>query len=190
MLEKIIQLDYQLFYTINTGLSNPVFDFLMPILRNKLVWIPFYLAIIYYFIKTYKLNGVFLTLTLATCIAFADFTSASVIKKTVKRPRPCNDLAFMQRVTIRVPCGTGFSFPSTHATDHFAIALFLITLFFKKYKYTIIILLSWAFLIAFAQVYVGVHFPTDVLCGTLYGALIGCSFASFFKYKFPKLILA
>lgn len=190
MLEKIIQLDHQLFYAINTGLSNAFFDVLMPILRNKLVWIPLYVALVFFFIKTYKLNGVFLTLALIACIAFADFSSASIIKKNIKRPRPCNELTFKQEVKMRVTCGTGFSFPSTHATDHFAIALFIITLFYKKYKYLPIILLSWAFLIAFAQVYVGVHFPLDVLCGAVYGALIGWGFARFFKYKFPKLIIA
>jgi membrane-associated phospholipid phosphatase len=189
MIEKIIQLDHQLFYAINTSLSNAFFDTLMPIMRNKLTWIPLYISIIFYFVKTYRAKGLLLTLALITCVGFADFSSASIIKKSVKRLRPCNELTFKQTVNMRVPCGTGFSFPSTHATDHFAIALFLITLLFKKHKYLAAILFSWAFLIAFAQVYVGVHFPIDVVCGAIYGSLTGWFFASYCKYKFPKLIV-
>lgn len=188
MLDKILQLDHQLFYAINTGLSNVFFDMLMPILRNKLTWIPLYIAIIILLIKTYKSKGVVLIFTLIVCVGFADYSSASLIKKAVKRPRPCNESSFKAQVNMLVSCGTGYSLPSTHATDHFAIAVFLIILFQKKIKYISVIFLSWAFLISFAQVYVGVHFPLDVISGALYGTLIGWCFASFFNYKFPKLI--
>lgn len=186
MLQEIIKLDHQLFYAINTGLSNLVFDWLMPILRNRYTWIPLYFFIVYYLIKNLKIKGLYLSLTLIACFAFADFTSASLIKKAIKRPRPCNEITFKSQVIMRVNCGSGFSFPSTHATDHFAIALFLVCVFKNNNKYVSIALISWAFLIAFAQVYVGVHFPIDVICGAIYGAIIGCAFALFFKYKFKN----
>ena len=189
MLNQIMQWDHQLFYAINTGLGNAFFDVLMPILRNRYTWIPLYVFLVVFFLRSYKLNGLFLTLTLIAVFAFADFTSASIIKKMVKRPRPCNEPTFVQEVKMRVDCGSGYSFPSTHATDHFAIALFLICIFYKKYKFVIPVLLTWAFSIAFAQVYVGVHFPTDVLCGAIYGAIIGWAFAKFFTYKFPTFAL-
>ncbi len=189
MLAEIIKLDHQLFYAINSGLTNIFFDWLMPILRNRYTWVPLYIFIVFYFIKNYKLNGFYLTLTLFTCFAFADFTSAILIKKAVKRPRPCNEITFKKQVIMRVNCGSGFSFPSTHATDHFAIALFIICVCIKKNKNVCIGLLSWAFLIAFAQVYVGVHFPFDVICGALYGSLIGWIFANFFNLNFKTLKL-
>lgn len=189
MLSQIIQLDHQLFYAINTGLSNAFFDVLMPILRNRYTWIPLYIFLIVFFLRSYKLNGFYLVLTFLATFAFADFTSASLIKKSVKRLRPCNELTFVQEVKIRVDCGSGYSFPSTHATDHFAIALFLICIFYRKYKFVVPVLLTWAFLIAFAQVYVGVHFPMDVLFGAIYGAIIGWAFAKFFTYKFPTFAI-
>jgi membrane-associated phospholipid phosphatase len=184
MLKEIIQLDHQLFYAINTGLSNSFFDVLMPILRNKYTWIPFYVFLIVFFLRQYKLNGIFLILALAATFGFADFSSATLIKKTVKRLRPCNEPTFVQEVKMRIDCGSGYSFPSTHATDHFAIAVFLIGIFYKKYKFVVPVLLTWAFLIAFAQVYVGVHFPIDVICGSIYGAIIGWAFAKLFNFKF------
>ena len=189
MLAEIIQLDHQLFYAINSGLSNVFFDLVMPILRNRYTWVPLYIFIIYYFVKNYKLKGLYLTLTLISCFAFADFTSASLIKKAIKRPRPCNEITFKKQVIMLVNCGSGFSFPSTHATDHFAIALFTICVCIKKKKYVNFALFSWAFLIAFAQVYVGVHFPLDVICGAVYGSLIGLVFAYFFNLKFKTLKL-
>ncbi|TAG99773.1 MAG: phosphatase PAP2 family protein [Sphingobacteriales bacterium] len=190
MLAEIIKLDHQLFYAINSGLSNIFFDWLMPILRNRYTWVPLYIFIVFYFIKNYKLNGFYLTLTLFACFAFADFTSASLIKKAVKRPRPCNEITFKKQVIMRVNCGSGFSFPSTHATDHFAIALFIICVCIKKNKYISFALFSWAFLIAFAQIYVGVHFPLDVICGSIYGSLIGWAFAYFFNLKYKTLNIA
>lgn len=189
MITQILELDHQLFYAINTELSNVFFDILMPILRNRYTWIPFYLFLVFYFLRYYKLKGLFLTFALVATFAFADFTSASLIKNMIKRSRPCNEPTFVQEVKMRVDCGSGFSFPSTHATDHFAIALFLICIFCKKNKFVIPVLLIWAFLIAFAQVYVGVHFPLDVLSGAIYGAIVGWAFAKFFTYKFPTFAL-
>ena len=80
MIQEIIKLDHQLFHAINTGLSNVFFDWLMPILRNKLVWIPLYVFIIFFTIKNYKLKGLYLVLFLAAAAGIADFGSASIIK--------------------------------------------------------------------------------------------------------------
>lgn len=173
MLEEIIRLDHQLFEAINTGLSNAVFDWLMPIMRNKYTWIPLYIAIIFFAIKTYKTKGLYLVLFLVATVGIADFGSASIVKPIFKRDRPCNELAFQTHVIARVPCGSGKSFPSTHASDHFSIAIFLSMLFYKKWKYFTGIAVFWAGLICFSQVYVGVHFPVDVVTGAIFGSLIG-----------------
>jgi membrane-associated phospholipid phosphatase len=157
MLEQIIKLDHQVFHAINTGMSNAFFDWLMPILRNKKVWIPLYIFIIAYFTYNYKLKGLYLVLFLAAAVGLADSTSAGIIKPLVNRNRPC----------------TGKSFPSAHATDHFAIAIFMITVFFRRWKWIIYVGIFWAAAISFAQVYVGVHFPIDVISGMLWGSLIG-----------------
>ncbi len=181
MLEEIIKVDHQLFQFINTGLSNVFFDWLMPLLRNKYVWIPLYIAIIFFVIRSYKIAGVYCVLALALSVGVSDYVSASVFKPAFDRLRPCRTVELEGKVISRVSCGTGKSFPSTHAADHFAIALFIFTLFRFKWKYVAVGFLIWAFLICFAQVYVGVHFPLDVFAGGLFGALVGFSGASQFK---------
>ena len=180
MIEDFLKLDQQLFHAINTGLSNVFFDWLMPILRNKYTWVPLYIFIIAFAIKTYKLKGLYLTLFLAVTVGIADFGSSSILKPTFNRLRPCNDIEIQKTVIARVPCGLGKSFPSTHASDHFAIAIFLIMIFYKKWKPIISIAIIWAFLICFAQVYVGVHYPFDVIVGMLFGSLIGFFMAKLF----------
>jgi membrane-associated phospholipid phosphatase len=186
MLNQLLQLDRYLFHIINHDLSNPFFDWLMPLMRNPKFWIPLYLFIIIFCIWRYKKQGVILVVLLALAVGFADFTSASIIKKNVDRVRPCRDAVVSPTVISRVPCGTGYSFPSTHATDHFAIAVFLSCLFFKRRKWVLPVTLLWAAIICFAQVYVGVHFPLDVICGAIYGALVGWLFAWGFRKLQPE----
>lgn len=185
MLEEIIRLDHQLFQAINTGLSNPFFDWLMPILRNKYTWIPLYVAIIFFAIRAYKVKGLYFVIFLAATVGLADFGSASVIKPIFKRDRPCNEVAFQSNVISRVPCGSGKSFPSTHASDHFSIAMFLVMIFGRKWKYFTAISVFWAAIICFAQVYVGVHFPVDVTVGMFFGALVGYAMAKLFLKYVP-----
>ncbi|HET8829623.1 MAG TPA: phosphatase PAP2 family protein [Pelobium sp.] len=185
MLEEIIRLDHQLFQAINTGLGNAFFDWLMPILRNKYTWIPLYIGIIFFSIKAYKVKGLYFVAFLAATVGIADFGSASVIKPIFNRDRPCNEVAFQSQVISRVHCGSGKSFPSTHASDHFSMAIFLVVVFRNKWKYFTAITIFWAAIICFAQIYVGVHFPVDITVGILFGSLIGFFMAKLFLKYVP-----
>jgi undecaprenyl-diphosphatase len=92
-----------------------------------------------------------------------------LIKKAVERERPCQ--VDNLNAKSRIHCGQGYSFPSSHATNHFGIAMFLFLLFsIFSYRY---LLFFWAGLISVSQVYVGVHYPSDILAGALLGLLIG-----------------
>jgi len=173
MLEQLIQLDQDLFLVINQGFSNPIFDWLMPILRNRFFWIPLYLFLIIIILKKYNKYGAVILLGYVLTFGIADFFSASIVKPAVARLRPCNDPVFKLSVHSLVPCGSGYSFPSTHAANHFAMGIFLITIFYKKWKWIIPLALGWAISIGFAQIYVGVHYPIDVLAGALIGSIIG-----------------
>ncbi len=123
---------------------------------------------------------------LALTVGFADFTSASLIKPAVARIRPCRDVITVKTDITRVGCGTGYSFPSTHATDHFAMAAFLTLVFYKKWPWITFWATFWAGVICLAQVYVGVHYPFDVLGGAIYGTLVGSLFAFLFKKLQPQ----
>src|SRR6202012_4840359 len=103
----------------------------------------------------------------------ADYGSATLFKSFVQRVRPCNDPAMAQTIISRVPCGTGYSFPSTHASNHFALAFCFSLIFYRRWKWVWLWAILWAASVCFAQVYVGVHYPLDILGGAFYGVLVG-----------------
>jgi len=173
MIDQLVQFDRDLFFAINHGLSNSFFDWLMPILRDRYTWVLLYLFIIVFSIKIYGKQGFIMILFLAMTFGISDFLSSSVIKPNVQRLRPCNETEIKTNVNNLVDCGTGYSFPSSHATNHFGIAVFLIMMFYHKWKIILPIGILWAASISFAQIYVGVHYPIDILTGSLLGSSIG-----------------
>ncbi|CAM3667642.1 phosphatase PAP2 family protein [Mucilaginibacter galii] len=186
MPDFLLHLDRQVFYFINHTLTNPFFDWLMPWLRNPKFWIPVYVFIIGFSIYHYKKTGAYLIVFLLMAVGVSDFVSASLIKSQVQRARPCRDVVLAQSITSRVPCGTGYSFPSTHASDHFAMSVFLGLVYQRKWRWIWLWVILWAALVCFAQVYVGVHFPIDVTGGAIFGALVGFIFALLFKKFQPQ----
>lgn len=169
---SLMDIDQSVFYLINTEWTNAVFDTVLPFVRNKMVWIPLYVFIISYFLYNFGRKGYHVLVFLTLSVVLADLMSSKLIKPLVHRLRPCND-PFMIDERLLVHCGQGYSFPSSHAANHFAIAIFLILVLGQRYKWITSILLIWASVISYAQVYVGVHFPMDILCGAVLGVLIG-----------------
>lgn len=173
MLDQLINADHQLFYSINSGLANPFFDWLMPLLRNRYLWVPLYLFLAVFLVIQYRKTGILLLISFALTFGFADFFSSSLLKPAIQRLRPCNDTEIKKNTRLLIACGSGYSFPSTHAANHFALAIFLVTVFYKRWKPIILLALSWAFAVSFAQIYVGVHYPLDIVGGAVLGAMIG-----------------
>lgn len=174
MLEELLHLDLDLFLRVHRGFSSSFLDWLLPLMRNRFFWAPLYLFIIIFCIREYKKQGLYIVAGLLLTFAIGDLVASRIIKPAVARVRPCNDSHIAQHIIHRVHCGSGFSFPSAHATNHFALAVFLIGVFYSKWKPILPIALGWAFIISFAQVYVGVHYPLDTFAGALLGLLIGC----------------
>ncbi len=175
MLEWIQHIDTQLFFHVNHCAKNDFFDVIMPIARNKMTWIPLYATLIFLIIRKHKLKAIYVLGFALLALVLADQISAHLIKPLIQRPRPCNDVGIANYVHTLVDCGSGFSFISSHATNHFALAIYFIFVFARPSNRFFVVLgfLFWAGLISFAQVYVGVHYPFDVLCGALIGGLIG-----------------
>jgi len=184
MPDYLLQLDHKLFYFFNHTLTNRFFDWIMPYLRYPQFWIPVYAFILIFCLARYKKQGVIIILLLVATFAVSDFGSAHIAKPLVKRLRPCNDPAMAQTITRRVDCGTGYSFPSSHSSNHFAMAVFLIAVFHKRWKGIWFWCLLWAILVSVAQLYVGVHYPIDILAGAIYGTIVGYLFGSVLKRKF------
>jgi membrane-associated phospholipid phosphatase len=186
MIDHLVQFDRHLFYFINHDMANSFFDWLMPILREPRTWIPLYIFIIVFCIYRYRKVGLYIILGLTVTFAIADSGSAGLGKHIFKRVRPCNDPTMASFDTARIPCGTGYSFPSAHASNHFALAIFLCLVFGKKSRWIWLWAILWAVLICFAQVYVGVHYPIDVFAGALYGTLVGWLVSLLFKKLQPN----
>lgn len=173
-LDTLRAADVALFHWINYSCSNAVFDALMPWFREKWIWTPFYVFILTFCWLNFGKKGWLIVLGLVAVVGLTDFTSSELIKKNVGRLRPCNDVELQPAAILRLEsCGSGYSFTSSHAANHFAAATFLIGIFGALSRWVRPVLLGWAALIAFSQVYVGVHFPGDVMVGGLVGALIG-----------------
>jgi membrane-associated phospholipid phosphatase len=170
---ELLQLDQTVFFLINGEWHNSFLDAIMPFWRNKLFWSPLYIFLLFYILLNFKLKGFYFILMVAAVIAIADTTSSKVIKKSVQRVRPCNDESIKKNVHLLVRCGSGYSFTSSHATNHFAVAFFLIFTLCRRYRWAKYALIFWAASVAYGQVYVGVHYPLDVLAGAFLGAIIG-----------------
>ncbi len=188
MIDSILQLDRVLFDWINQGWSSDILDVVLPFMRNRKSWIPLYIVCIVWILYRYRLTSWIPLLAIAITMTLSDTVSSKLIKKTIKRPRPCHVIDAHPQTILRVHCGGGYSFTSSHATNHFTLAIILpILLGFKK-RWINISCIVWAALIAISQVYVGVHYPFDIFCGMLLGIAIGGLTRSMYvKYGYPKV---
>jgi membrane-associated phospholipid phosphatase len=173
-IEALARADGALFHFINDGLSNPLFDLLLPLFREKLFWAPFYLFVGAFVWFNFRRQFWAVLLGAALCTTLSDSVSSRLVKPAVARIRPCNDAARQSDLRLRVAaCGAGYSFTSSHAANHFAAAVFLSGLFGTLHRRIRPALYAWAASVALAQVYVGVHYPADVIGGAVLGSVLG-----------------
>lgn len=173
-LERIIHWDQSLFEKINRGLANPFFDALMPFIRNGANWIPLYVLAFLFVLYKYKMNGLWWALFLVATVAFTDLCGTYIFKHNIERFRPCRDPEFAGHVRLVLnQCAGGYGFISNHAANHFGMAVFFFVTFRRIIGAWVWLSVFWAFSIAFAQVYVGVHYPLDVIAGALLGTGFG-----------------
>lgn len=170
MIDFLYQIDIAIFYFVNHTLSNSFFDKFFPFITEVKHWYIAYIILFFVlFIKGGKLGRISAIGVILLIVATDQF-SASFVKNLVERIRPCNELP---DVNILAGCTGSFSFPSAHAVNNFAVAVFF-TMLFPKYKWALFIT---AFLLALSRVYVGVHYPSDIIGGALIGAAFGFLFA-------------
>jgi membrane-associated phospholipid phosphatase len=183
--QKIEKLDQWLFIQVNSVYTNSFFDSLLPFMRNSLHWAPLYLFLIVFALLNFKAKGGWWIVFMLATVAITDMTGTYIFKHNVQRIRPCGDPDFYMQVRLLVDhCSSGFSFVSNHAANHFGLAtFFFITLRPWLHNWASIGLL-WAALISYAQVYVGVHYPLDILAGTLLGLLVGIFTGSIFNKRY------
>lgn len=160
--------DAHLFRLINQA-HQPWLDGLMELISGKLTWIPLYLLLIYFLYQRLKLACWKPVLYLLASVAVADQFSSSLLKPFFKRLRPCHVDAFQSWIHLPAGCGGMFGFCSSHAANSFAIAVgfYLLT----KNKSAGIALVLWASIISYSRIYLGAHYPLDVIVGALVGGI-------------------
>lgn len=186
MLDALLEFDQSLFHFLNGSRHSPFLDAILPHWREKTTWIPLYAIGVIWLGYHFRLRALPFLLCIGLAVGIADQLSASVIKPSVERPRPCREAALAEPARVLVGCGGGYSFPSAHATNHFAVAVFVLLtwgLTWGRWRY---LLLLWAASIALGQVYVGVHYPLDITFGALLGTGIGWGISKLYRILPPR----
>ena len=184
MLKKLLEIDRYFFLKINKDCSNSFFDSVMPFFREPIFWAPLYLFVLFFIILNFSKKAVWWCIGAIVTVALTDSISSKIIKPLFARPRPCMDPEFSAQVKLVASyCGGNGSFTSSHAANHFGLAMFFfVTLQHIAPKFINYFFL-WAALVCFAQIYVGVHYPSDIIVGALLGILIGNFVAKFYNNK-------
>lgn len=180
--------DTAIFLEINRIWTNPLLDALLPFCRHANTWAPLYLfLIVFVFVNDKQKAWVWLLFALVN-VVITDQVSSHLIKLFVQRPRPCADPFLQYQVRLMVDhCSGGYSFTSSHATNHFGFATLAFFTFRGILKKWSCIWFLWAAIISYSQVYVGVHYPLDVICGAMLGIGIGYGVATLFIRKYGLL---
>ena len=183
MKDTLIKLDEKYFLLINqSGI-----DFLDPIMlfiTHKFSWIPFYVFLVYLIFKLKGKEGFWILLSITLLITITDQGSVQLFKNVFERLRPCHVLEQVRLVTER--CGGQFGFVSSHASNAFALAIFLGKILVNKKWF--IGLFIWAALVAYSRVYVGVHYPLDILGGMLWGTFVALMMFNMYHIFREKIV--
>jgi undecaprenyl-diphosphatase len=183
-LKWLDHIDKILFVLIQHDSDHSILDVIMPVLRNPFTWTPLYIFMLYYALRKVKGQSqawTFILLSVLT-VAITDSVTAQILKPLFGRLRPCYDAELSSMIRGLVDCGGLYSMPSNHAANHFGLAAFwyfsIRKMNGKKWTW----LWFWAASICYAQIYVGKHYPFDIMIGALVGFITGLGMSRLFAY--------
>ena len=165
--------DHQLFLLLN-GLHVDWLDPVMTFFSSERGWIPFYAVLLFLVFYKYRWKGLWVLLGVIVVITCSDQISAHVFKPLFHRLRPCYDPLIEDLVHLpKGKPGGHYGFISSHAANTFALASFIYMTMRQHYKKIGWLMFSWAAVVSYSRIYMGVHFPGDVICGAAVGLILG-----------------
>lgn len=156
-------------------------DLAAPVWREKRTWLPLYLLLLWWLYRRYQWRGIALAVACGMAVGISDGLVSQILKPLFGRMRPCHEAGLQEHLRLLIDCGPGLSFPSAHAANHASLAVFIWQALPKRHPWIPVLLLPWALSVAFAQVYVGVHYPLDAIAGAALGALLGWVLAAGYR---------
>lgn len=164
------------------GFNSPFWDAVFYIITGKLFWIPFVVGLLFLSYLKIGWRTLYVVLFFGLALTLSDQISVKLFKEVFERLRPCHNEMITDLVhTVNGHCGGKYGFVSSHASNSFALAVFAGLLFKKSFKVIMPLMLFWAAIVSYSRVYVGVHFPLDILCGGILGSIIACLVYQLFK---------
>jgi undecaprenyl-diphosphatase len=187
-MDELLKLDEQLFLFLN-GFHTPWLDPIMALLTKTLSWIPLYMILLQLVIKNFKKNSWIILIGLTITLVLTDQVTSGLMKPFFERLRPSHEPAFENIVhLVNDNRGGLYGFASSHAANTFGVAIFIWLAIRKSYLWSWLLFL-WASLMSYSRVYLGLHYPGDIIVGCLIGILIGwilfktCTFVIDNKHK-------
>jgi undecaprenyl-diphosphatase len=174
MIQTIKFAEYEWFLWLNSFHTN-IWDVVMFWVTYRFTWIPLYLYIIYFIFTELKTNTWRNLLFVIISVGLADRITSGFMKPYFQRFRPCHDPLIQNLVHVVGDCGGQYGFASSHAANCFALVssmYILLNIYHSKRRILCLFLFFWAIFVSYSRIYVGVHFPTDLLVGGLVGAFI------------------
>lgn len=184
-MEQLVELDREIFLFLN-NLGNPAWDDFWNFITNKFASIPFYALLVFFLYKSLGWKKTLLSLLLVAAVITSTDQLSNIFKHFFERPRPCRQEGVMEYARfVAVRCGR-FGYFSAHAASSAALVLFLGLILRNYWKHIFAVLIVWGLLVSYSRIYIGVHYPGDILTGWVIGMGIGYLFYRLFRFLLKK----
>ncbi len=188
MLEALKQFDQKLFLLIN-GCNSEAFDSIMVVISGKFSWIPFYAFLLYLMIRVVGKNIIYVISAVVLLITLSDQGSVILFKNYFQRLRPCHEEALKPLIhLVNGNCGGKFGFISSHASNTMAISVFVFLFLKNNFGSKMLLIFLFPLIVSYSRIYLGIHYPGDVVCGMIFGAVLGYLVAVLTQKLIPQKI--